>query len=338
MNQQLLILICEAVAVYFLVLFAHSQRKRLGLSYFYALVGSLTAVMIWTTDSGVHVDVMGMSMMVGSTVFYTALLLSVFVVYVFDGPKATRIAISTIIGVCVMVPVVTMVLHWQTALAGTEQMSYFPPQSLRVYVASILAAVADLIFLAISWEFLGKPRFGMKLWVRAFFALLGVMWLDVILFATGAFAGTPEYLHIMAGTFVSRFIVCVFAFPFLYLYLSWQNKKYGMEVENRPVLSILKEVTEVKMELGLANQEIERRRQLEREKEELIQSLENALQEVKTLRGMFRTCSYCKNIRDEEGRWHQLELYIQRHSDAKFSHGICETCAEKHFPQYRLTD
>jgi uncharacterized PurR-regulated membrane protein YhhQ (DUF165 family) len=336
MNPQLTILICEAVAVYFLVLFAHSLRKRLGLSYFYALLGSLSAVMVWTTDAGVQVSVMGMSMMVGSTVFYTALLLSVFVVYVFDGPQATRIAISTIIGVCIMVPGVTMILNLHMRLAGTEQMGYFPPQSLRIYTASIFAAVADLIFLAIAWEALGKPQFRVKLWVRAFVTLLGVMWLDVILFTSGAFAGSPEYLHIMAGTFVSRSIVSVFAFPFLYLYLSWQNKKYGVELENRPVLAILNEVTEVKMELGLANQEIKRHKQLEREKGELIKSLESALQEVKTLRGMLKTCSYCRNIRDENGQWHQLELYIQRHSDAMFSHGICESCAEKQFPQYRL--
>ncbi|MEO5714827.1 MAG: hypothetical protein ABIT37_15210 [Luteolibacter sp.] len=337
MNHELLILVCEAIAVYFLVLFAHSLRGRLGLSHFYALIGSLTAIMVWTTDAGVRVQLLGMSLMVGSTVFYTALLLGVFVVYVFDGPRATRIAISTIIGVSIMVPIVTMVLHWQIRLAGPLESSYFPPQSLRIYTASILAAFADLIFLAMAWEFLGKPEFKVKLWVRAFLTLLGVLWLDVVLFASGAFAGNPEYLHIMAGTFVSRLAISLFAFPFLYLYLTWQNRKHGMEMEHRPVLAILKEVSEVRLELTLAQQEIERRKQLEKENENLIESLKKAVQEVKTLRGILPTCSYCKDIRDEEGEWHQLEAYIQRHSEAKFSHGICDSCAEKHFPQYDLT-
>ncbi len=336
MNSELLILISEAIAVYFLVLFAHSLRNRLGLAHFYALIGSLTAVMVWTTDAGVKVQLLGMSLMVGSTVFYTALLLGVFVVYVFDGPRATRIAISTIIGVSIMVPIVTMVLHWQIQLSGPGQATYFPPQSLRIYAASILAAFADLIFLAMAWEFLGKPQFKVKLWVRAFLTLLGVLWLDVVLFATGAFFGTGDYLHIMWGTFVSRFAISLFAFPFLYLYLSWQNRKYGMEMENRPVLAILKEVTEVRLELSLAQQEIERRKQLEKEKEGLIGSLQRALEEVKTLRGILPTCSYCKKIREKNGEWHQLEAYIQRHSEAQFSHGICEPCAQKHFPQYDL--
>lgn len=333
MNNELLILISEAIAVYFLVLLAHSFRTRIGLSHFYALIGSLTAVMVWTTDAGVQVHLGGMSLMVGSTVFYTALLLGVFVVYVFDGPRATRIAISTIVGVSIMVPVVTLVLHWQIKLSGgAEQIDYFPPQTLRIYVASIVAALADLIFLAVSWEFLGKPRFKVRLGFRAFLTLLGVMWLDVILFSTGAFFGSEEYLKIMSGTFASRFMICIFAFPFLYLYIVWQNKKNGMEIENRPVLSILKEVTEVRLELTLAQQEIERRKELERENKQLIGSLQTALDEVKTLRGILPTCSFCKAIRDDDGEWHRLEEYISKHSEAQFSHGVCEPCAQKHYP------
>jgi hypothetical protein len=333
MTNELLILITEAIAVYFLVLWAHSLRSKLGLAHFYALIGSLTAVMVWVTDAGVRVEVPGVSFMVGSTVFYTALLLGVFVVYVFDGPRATRIAISTIIGVSVMVPIITMVLQWQLKLTSPDTDSYFPPQSLRIYAASIFAAFADLIFLAIAWEFLGKPQLKVRLWMRAFLTLLGVLWLDVLLFAAGAFAGTPDYVSIMTGTFVSRFVLSVFAFPFLYWYLAWQNGKNGMEIENRPVLAILKEVTKVRLELSIAQREIERRKEVERENVKLIGSLHQALAEVRSLRGILPTCSYCKNIRDKDGTWHQLEAYIQRHSQAKFSHGVCDACLERHHPE-----
>ena len=333
MTNELLVLIIEAISVYFLVLWAHSLRNRLGLAHFYALIGSLTAVMVWVTDAGVRVQVPGISFMVGSTVFYTALLLGVFVVYVFDGPRATRIAISTIIGVSVMVPIVTLVLHWQIGWANPDSTDYFPPQSLRIYSASIVAAFADLIFLAVAWEFLGKPQLNVRLRLRAFLTLLGVLWLDVVLFATGAFAGTPGYLQIMTGTFVSRFVIGVFAFPFLYWYIAWQNGKNGMEIEKRPVLAILREVTKVRLELSLAQREIERRKEVERENVQLIGSLQHALQEVRTLRGILPTCSYCKDIRDEDGAWHQLESYIQRHSHAKFSHGVCEACLQKHHPE-----
>ena len=49
------------------------------------------------------------------------------------------------------------------------------------------------------------------------------LWLDVILFATGAFAGTPGYLSIMQGTLISRLVITLFACPFLWAYLNWQQ-------------------------------------------------------------------------------------------------------------------
>ena len=54
--------------------------------------------------------------------------------------------------------------------------------------------------------------------------------------------------------------------------------------------------------------------------------------EVKTLGGLLPICSYCKKIRDDKGYWNQIEAYIQENSEAQFSHGICQECAEKHYP------
>jgi PAS domain S-box-containing protein len=105
------------------------------------------------------------------------------------------------------------------------------------------------------------------------------MWLDVLLFATGAFAGTPAYLSIMKGTLISRFIISVFAFPFLYFYLYWQNKKTGIEIENRPVLAILKQVAEIELELSHAQQEIERRKKAEKKLAEYQNNLKEIVKE-----------------------------------------------------------
>ncbi|HAA03768.1 MAG TPA: hypothetical protein DCZ69_17480 [Syntrophobacteraceae bacterium] len=335
MKSDLLVLILEAMSVYFLVLWAHSLRNRFGLAHFYALIGGITAIMSWVTDAGVKVQVAGITFMVGSTVFYTSLLLGVFVVYVFDGPRATRIAISTVAGVSIMVPVIAVVLHLQMKISGHAPLGYVPMPSLRINIASVAATVADLVFLAIAWEYLGKPKLRIQLWLRSFLALLGVMWLDVFLFATGAFFGTPDYRSIMEGTLLSRLIISVFACPFLYLYLSWQNRNRGMMIENRPVLAILKEVAETRMELSLAHEEIERRTKAESEKQELIQELQQALSEVKTLRGFLPICASCKKIRDDEGYWQQIEQYIQERSEAKFSHAVCPECTARLYPGFK---
>ena len=60
--------------------------------------------------------------------------------------------------------------------------------------------------------------------------------------------------------------------------------------------------------------------------------LQKALAEIKTLRGILPICSSCKKIRDDEGYWNQLETYIQEHSEAVFSHGLCPECGKKLYP------
>jgi len=62
--------------------------------------------------------------------------------------------------------------------------------------------------------------------------------------------------------------------------------------------------------------------------------LERALSEIKTLRGIIPICSYCKKMRDDEGYWNQVENYIQKHSEADFSHGICPECVKIYFPDF----
>ncbi|MBU1053996.1 MAG: VUT family protein [Proteobacteria bacterium] len=338
MENEVTILIIEAMAVYFLVLLAHSLRHRFGSVHFYALIGGITAVMSWITDAGVTIYVSGITFVVGSTVFYTSLLLGVFVIYVFDGPRSTRIAISTIVGISLIIPVITVCLHMQMGLIGNAEIPYVPLPSLRINAASVAATLIDLVFLAMAWEYLGKPNLNLKLWLRAFLTLLGVMWLDVILFTTAAFAGTHEYLSIMKGTLISRFIISVFAFPFLYFYLYWQNKKPGIQIENRPVLAILKQVADIELELSEAQQEIERRKKAEKELDKAIQELEKALSEVKMLQGILPICSYCKNIRDDKGYWDKVETYIHKHSGTEFTHGICPECEKKYFPELNFYD
>lgn len=52
---------------------------------------------------------------------------------------------------------------------------------------------------------------------------------------------------------------------------------------------------------------------------------------VRTLEGLLPTCAYCKDIRDEEGEWQQIEEYVTSRSAAQFTHGICPKCVTQHF-------
>ena len=53
---------------------------------------------------------------------------------------------------------------------------------------------------------------------------------------------------------------------------------------------------------------------------------------IKTLRGLIPICSFCHKIRDDKGYWEAVETYLQRHSDASLTHGICPDCQKKNFP------
>ncbi|MCG8617235.1 MAG: hypothetical protein MI802_13530 [Desulfobacterales bacterium] len=57
--------------------------------------------------------------------------------------------------------------------------------------------------------------------------------------------------------------------------------------------------------------------------------LEKALSDVKTLTGLLPICAHCKKVRDDTGYWNQIETYIQEHSEAEFSHGMCPECSEE---------
>jgi PAS domain-containing protein len=78
-------------------------------------------------------------------------------------------------------------------------------------------------------------------------------------------------------------------------------------------------------------EDITRSKKAEKERESLINELQLALKEIKTLRGIVPICMHCKQIRDDQGYWNQLEKYITEHSEAQLSHGICEKCLEKYY-------
>ena len=61
-----------------------------------------------------------------------------------------------------------------------------------------------------------------------------------------------------------------------------------------------------------------------------VKELEDALARVKLLHGLLPICSYCKKVRDDRNYWQQVEGYIEEHSEAQFTHGICPDCRAKY--------
>jgi hypothetical protein len=81
--------------------------------------------------------------------------------------------------------------------------------------------------------------------------------------------------------------------------------------------------------LGIAIATIKRLLEIEKE---LSRSLKSTIEEVRLLKGFLPICSSCKNIRNDRGYWEKIELYIEEHSDAEFTHTLCPDCMGKLYP------
>ena len=110
--------------------------------------------------------------------------------------------------------------------------------------------------------------------------------------------------------------VLVFIFP-----------RYRMNVETklRAHQEHLEELVEARTrELSLSNgqlwNEVRVRKQAEGKLENTVAELQEALEKVKALSGFLPICCKCKKIRDDEGYWHQVEIYVRNHADVEFSH------------------
>lgn len=71
-----------------------------------------------------------------------------------------------------------------------------------------------------------------------------------------------------------------------------------------------------------------------RELEKTVHELRKANKTITTLKGLIPICSSCKKIRNDQGYWEQIEMYIQSHSEAEFTHGFCPECSQKLYPKH----
>lgn len=82
----------------------------------------------------------------------------------------------------------------------------------------------------------------------------------------------------------------------------------------------------------VVNRDVTDLRRAEDERELMISDLQKALADVKTLSGLLPICASCKKIRDDDGYWNKIESFIETHTAAQFSHGLCPECIGQYFP------
>ncbi len=85
-------------------------------------------------------------------------------------------------------------------------------------------------------------------------------------------------------------------------------------------------------------EDITERKKAEEERENLLTKLQNAISEIKTLRGILPICSFCKKIRDDKGYWNQVEVYVREHTEVDFTHSLCPECVKVHYSEFVDTE
>ena len=103
----------------------------------------------------------------------------------------------------------------------------------------------------------------------------------------------------------------------------FRGKKYHLDTGRTQILDIL---------LATYEDVVKKSKELEKTNRELREALET----IKSLRGLIPICSFCKNMRDDSGYWQKVEEYIKAHTEVQLSHSICPDCAKKHFPGYKV--
>jgi hypothetical protein len=110
-------------------------------------------------------------------------------------------------------------------------------------------------------------------------------------------------------------------------------KKDGGQVNVATSVSPIKNSFGKVIGASMIARNIDEMKEAQAEREKLINDLQEALAHVRTLRGLLPICSCCKKIRDDQGYWTSVEVYVMAHSQAEFTHGICPDCERQYRDQ-----
>jgi hypothetical protein len=151
---------------------------------------------------------------------------------------------------------------------------------------------------------------------------------NILFFATGsgAMCLVSTVQTIFMGTPLTP---KVYAIPFIFggsAGLAIGFKQMSLQTQNDQLMQAIENLQESNKILAEVNQDLEKR----------TKELEESFAEIKRLQGIIPICAECKKVQDEDGQWKPVELYVQNHSAAQFSHGVCPICAKKLYPNLNL--
>ena len=223
----------EALVAFAVVIGVHALRRRTSLAYSYAVL-TFMRLGSWAAAPAPPVAVGPLQLSVGSNVFFSAVLLGVFLLYVADGRRAGRVAIIVVVTTGLLYAGGALLLHAQL---DRQAAGIFPDSGLRANLASIAASVLDLVLLAVVWEVGQRSSRHVPLVLKVFATLAAVMAADALVYVAVARAGGPGFRAELVGILISRVVVAAALTPFVSVYLAFEVRRYGLDIGPRPMLS-----------------------------------------------------------------------------------------------------
>jgi two-component system, cell cycle sensor histidine kinase and response regulator CckA len=218
-----------------MVVGTHALRRGTSLVYCYAVLAFMTFAS-WAAPHGEPIAAGPFALYVESSVFFSAALLGVFLLYVAEGPRAGRMGLFVLLGTSVCYTAFAQLLHAQFPLAAVNG-ALFPSASLRAGTASVVATLVDLVLLTVVWELLQRKPW-IPLVLRVFCTLVVVFAADALVYVPGAWAGAPGFMSMFSGNMVARTGVAAVLAPLVALYLRHEIRNHGLSLEPRPVFSM----------------------------------------------------------------------------------------------------
>lgn len=235
MNSATVYFILEAVAAFSIVVGVHALRRKTTLVYSYVVLAFMRLAS-WAATPASLVSVGPLTLGVGSNVFFSAVLLGVFLLYVADGRRAGRVAIAVVVGTGLLYAWAAVMLHAQFPLHAHVM---FPDSGLRANLGSIAASLLDLVLLGVVWEVVQRGSVRVPLALKVFATLAAVLVADALVYVAIARAGGPGFRAELLGNLLSRVLVAAVVAPFVSLYLAFEVRRYGLDIGPRSMLSIL---------------------------------------------------------------------------------------------------
>lgn len=211
----LFILATQTIFFWFIVILLYRVRSKFTLIPLYSYLAILTILTHNLSDLGFSIVYGKWFFLIGSVSLFTTLMFATLFLYLFEGSRATRIALGVILGASFFYIFIVYILQLMVDTSAWVQLNFTTG---RTYFWSMLAIVVDVFMLTIIWELLSKIK-SLNLLARVFLVIFSVLIIDTLIFTTGVFVDSGFYFSVLSGNLLVRLALSILAAPIITLLL-----------------------------------------------------------------------------------------------------------------------